>query len=467
MKKLNLRDLNLSQNDINKFVNSSTDVERDSILFIDNVNVEKLDRYVNDALTKNAKKIFTSQKCNISNEKILRVSNYEEVLNQAYSFICPDYDKKTYFGITGTNGKTTTGHYLEQILGNNSIFIGTNNENLFSDITKEQHLTSPKLFNILKFLGKPKNKTYENIILEASSHALDQERFKGIKFNTSGFTNLSRDHFDYHNNINKYFEAKLKLFSKNLSDKFVYIDSEWGNKVKENSVIPSFKIGNNNYSNLRILEEKLFPNINLKIQINEDKHDINLNVTGPNFNLNFLLALSMAYFSEKSDIQNYEENFQNIQNPKGRFEIINFKSNKIVVDYAHTPDAIKTTVDFVTQYFSSVIVIFGAGGDRDIEKRLLMGNATKNADQIIITNDNPRNEDPEKIAKDILEGCDKEKTVVILDRKEAITYGINQLKENSVLLVLGKGHEMHQEIKNKKINFNDFDYISDLIGDIN
>ena len=81
--------------------------------------------------------------------------------------------------------------------------------------------------------------------------------------------------------------------------------------------------------------------------------------------------------------------------------------------------------------------------------------------------DNPRHEDPEKIAKDILEGCDKEKTVVILDRKEAITYGINQLKENSVLLVLGKGHEMHQEIKNKKINFNDFDYISDLIGDIN
>ena len=108
-----------------------------------------------------------------------------------------------------------------------------------------------------------------------------------------------------------------------------------------------------------------------------------MNVTGPNFNLNFLLALSMAYFSEKSDIQNYEENFQNIQNPKGRFEIINFKSNKIVVDYAHTPDAIKTTVDFVTQYFSSVIVVFGAGGDRDIEKRLLMGNATKNADQII------------------------------------------------------------------------------------
>ena len=466
MKKLNLRDLNLSQNDIDKFVNSSADVERDSILFIDNVNAEKLNKYVNDALTKNVKKILTSEKCNINNEKILKVSNYEEVLNQAYSLICPDYQKKTYFGITGTNGKTTTGYYLEQILGNNTIFIGTNNENLFRDITNEKHLTSPKLFNILKFLSKPKNRTYENVILEASSHALDQERFKGIKFNTSGFTNLSRDHFDYHKNINNYFEAKLKLFSKNLSDKFVYFDSEWGNKIEEKSVIPSFKIGNNNDSNLRILGEKLFPNINLKIQINEVIHDINLNVTGPKFNLNFLLALSMAHFSEKLNIQNYEENFQNIQNPKGRFEMINYKSNKIVVDYAHTPDAIKTTVDFVTQYFSSVIVVFGAGGDRDIEKRLLMGNASKNANQIIITNDNPRHEDPEKIAKDILEGCDKEKTVVILDRKDAITYGINQLKDNSVLLVLGKGHEMYQEIKNKKINFNDFDYILDLLGDI-
>ncbi len=466
MKKLNLRDLNLSQNDIDKFVNSSKDVEHDSILFIDNVNVEKLNKYVKDALTKNVKKILTSEKCNINNEKILKVSNYEEVLNQAYNFICPDYEKKTYFGITGTNGKTTTGYYLEQILGNNTIFIGTNNENLFQDITNEMHLTSPKLFNILKFLSKPKNRIYENVILEASSHALDQERFNGIKFNTSGFTNLSRDHFDYHKNINKYFEAKLKLFSKNSSDKFVYFDSEWGNKIKENSVIPSFKIGNNNDSNLRILGEKLFPNINLKIQINEVKHDINLNVTGPNFNLNFLLALSMAHFSEKLNIQNYEENFQNIQNPKGRFEMINYKSNKIVVDYAHTPDAIKTTVDFVTQYFSNVIVVFGAGGDRDTEKRLLMGNATKNADKVIITNDNPRHEDPEKIANDIQEGCDKEKTVVILDRKEAITYGINQLKDNSVLLVLGKGHEMYQEIKNKKINFNDFDYISDLLGDI-
>ena len=174
----------------------------------------------------------------------------------------------------------------------------------------------------------------------------------------------------------------------------------------------------------------------------------------------------MAHFSEKLNIQNYEENFQNIQNPKGRFEMINYKSNKIVVDYAHTPDAIKTTVDFVTQYFSNVIVIFGAGGDRDTEKRVLMGNATKNADKIIITNDNPRHEDPEKIANDILGGCDKEKTVVMLDRKEAISYGINQLKDNSVLLVLGKGHEMYQEIKNKKINFNDFDYILDLLGDI-
>ncbi len=465
MTKFNLRDLSLSQNDIDKFVNSSIDVERDSILFIDNVNVEKLNKYVNDALTKNAKKIITSEKCNLNNEKILKVSNYEEVLNQVYSFICPDYQKKTYFGITGTNGKTTTGYYLEQILGNNTIFIGTNNENLFRDITNEKHLTSPKLFNILKFLNKPKNRNYENVILEASSHALDQERFKGIKFNTSGFTNLSRDHFDYHKNINKYFEAKLKLFSKNLSDKFVYFDSDWGNKVEENSVIPSFKIGHNNDSNLRILGEKLFPNINLKIQINDVKHDINLNVTGPNFNLNFLLALSMAHFSQKLNIQNYEENFQNIQNPKGRFEMINYKSNKIVVDYAHTPDAIKTTVDFVTQYFSNVIVVFGAGGDRDTEKRQLMGNSTKNADKIIITNDNPRHEDPEKIANDILGGCDKEKTVVILDRKEAITYGINQLKDNSVLLVLGKGHEMHQEIKNKKINFNDFDYILDFLGD--
>ena len=467
MKKLNLKDLSFSENDIKKFVNSSSDVEYDSILFIDNKNSEKLDRYVNESLTKNPKTIFTSERCNVNNEKIVKVSNYDEVLTQAYSYLCADYKTRTYFGITGTNGKTTTGHYLEQILGDKTLFIGTNNENLFHDITKDKHLTSPKLFNILKFLGKSENRKYENIILEASSHALHQERFKGIKFNTSGFTNLSRDHFDYHENFDNYFEAKLKLFSKSLSEKFVYFDSKWGNKIYENAAIPSFRIGKNADSNLRIIKEELFPNIKMQIQINDKNYDFNLNVTGPNFNLNFLLAFSMAYFSEKLDIDNFHKNLTNIHNPIGRFEIINYKTNKIIIDYAHTPEAINTIINFSKNYFSNVSVIFGAGGNRDIEKRKLMGNASKNADQVIITNDNPRDEDPEKIAKDILEGCNKDQTVVILNRKEAITYGINQLNDNSVLLVLGKGHEMHQEIDGKKIKFNDTDYISTLLGESN
>jgi len=350
------------------------------------------------------------------------------------------------------------------LLGPESLFIGTNEDELFSEITNEKHLTSPKLFNILKLLGKSDFKKYNNIILEASSHALDQDRFNGIRFNTSGFTNLSQDHFDYHTNIENYFNSKLKLFSNQLSDKYVYIDNEWGNKVAQNSSLPSFKISSDTQADLQILEKKTYPKTSLKIEINKKIYDFELDIVGPNFYQNFLLAFSMAYYSKIKNIDQIIENISNLKNPKGRFDLINFKTNKIIVDYAHTPESISQVIKYVNPYFSKVVVLFGAGGNRDKEKRKLMGTASQLADSVIVTNDNPRNEDPIQISNDILKGCDLSKTTVILDRKEAITSAINELRENSVLLVLGKGHEMYQEINNSHIPFNDNDFINETIG---
>ena len=360
--------------------------------------------------------------------------------------------------------KTTTGAYLKELLGPESLFIGTNEDELFSEITNEKHLTSPKLFNILKLLGKSDFKKYNNIILEASSHALDQDRFNGIRFNTSGFTNLSQDHFDYHTNIENYFNSKLKLFSNQLSDKFVYIDNEWGNKVAQNSSLPSFKISSDTQADLQILEKKTYPKTSLKIEINKKIYDFELDIVGPNFYQNFLLAFSMAYYSKIKNVDQIIENISNLKNPKGRFDLINFKTNKIIVDYAHTPESISQVIKYVNPYFSKVVVLFGAGGNRDKEKRKLMGIASQLADSVIVTNDNPRNEEPIQISNDILKGCDLSKTTVILDRKEAITSAINELRENSVLLVLGKGHEMYQEINNSRIPLNDNDFINKTIG---
>ena len=172
----------------------------------------------------------------------------------------------------------------------------------------------------------------------------------------------------------------------------------------------------------------------------------------------------MAYYSKVKKLDQIIENSSKLKNPKGRFELISFKTNKIIVDYAHTPESISQIIEYVNPYFSKVIVLFGAGGNRDKDKRKLMGIASQQADRVIITNDNPRDEDPGQISDDILNGCDLSKTSVILNRKEAITSGINELKDNSVLLVLGKGHEMYQEINDSQIPFNDNDFINKTIG---
>ena len=145
---------------------------------------------------------------------------YNEVLIK----LCPGYQGKNFYGITGTNGKTTTGFYLNQLINDPSLFVGTTEEDIFKKVTNEEHLTTPKLFNILKLLGLNENKDINNVIIEVSSHALEQERLKGLKFKISGFTNLSQDHFDYHKNIENYFNSKIKLFSKKVSEKLVYIE---------------------------------------------------------------------------------------------------------------------------------------------------------------------------------------------------------------------------------------------------
>ena len=464
MNELNLTEFKFSEKDVKNFVNSSLDVEEGSILFIDNHDNNKLYKYVDESLKKKAKVVITSLNCSLSDDRVIKAKNYNEILHESYSYICDDYESKKYFGITGTDGKTTTGSYLKELLGPESLFIGTNEDVLFSEITNEKHLTSPKLFNILKLLGRSDFKKYRNIILEASSHALDQDRFNGIKFNTSGFTNLSQDHLDYHTNIENYFNSKLKLFSSQLSNKYVYIDNKWGNKISENTSIPSFKISSDTQGDLQILDKKTYPKTILKIKIDEKIYDFELDIIGPNFYQNFLLAFSMAYYSKIKNVDQIIENTSNLKNPKGRFDLIDFKTNKIIVDYAHTPESISKIIDYVNPYFMKVVVLFGAGGNRDKDKRKLMGNASQLADSVIVTNDNPRDEDPIQISNDVLNGCDLSKTTVILDRKEAITSAINELKENSVLLVLGKGHEMYQEINNSQIPFNDNDFINETIG---
>jgi len=299
-------------------------------------------------------------------------------------------------------------------------------------------------------------------VLEVSSHALEQERLKNIEFEVSGFTNLSQDHLDYHQNMENYFLAKSKLFKKGISKKMVYVDSNYGRQLVQLSTIPSMSIGIENQNDVIFDPDQ--PLGKLKFKLLENDYICHTNLKGPRAIENFLLAFTMAYFSEKIEINDLIQLSKNIQNPIGRYQKIESDKYEIIVDFAHTPEAIKEVINYAKSKKNKVKVVFGAGGNRDKSKRKYMGKSAALADEIIVSNDNPRNEDPYQIANDILEGVPLNKNVqVILDRAEAINTAVSNLQEDEILLILGKGHEKSQEIENEMFSFDDVQVAYDAL----
>ena len=452
-------DLNI---DYSKVVNSTLDIKDDAILFIELDNVEKLDKLILEALKKGAKFVLTSSNSTIEKENVYRYKNYDEVFNDLLKKISPNFKSKHYFGITGTNGKTTTGYLLKQLIGSTAAFVGTVDEDDYFNFTKEEHLTTPKLFNLVKLISKL-NSDIDSIILEVSSHAIKQDRLKDINFVISGFTNLSQDHLDYHINMDEYLMTKSKLFNEDTSNKFLFVDSEYGKKINLTQDSRGLSIGNAPSNDVEFLsyEDEI---INFKIDGIKIKE--NLKITGPESVYNFLLAFGLAYYSELYDFEALKNNIKTLKNPPGRYQVLDINEKSIIVDYSHTPDAIEKVISYTRDlYQNEIIVVFGAGGNRDKSKRKLMGKASQLANKIIITNDNPRNENPMEIAKDILAGIDLQKDAkIILDRRDALEEAISFLNDKTTLLVLGKGHEKHQEIGDRILDFDDVVVIKDILG---
>ena len=448
--------------DYSNVVNSTLDIENNSILCIELNDAERLDNLILEGLKKGTKLVLTSNKSNIENESVYRYENFEEIFFDILKNLSPDYKSKYYFGITGTNGKTTTGYLLKQLIGSTSAFVGTVDEENYFDFTKEEHLTTPKLFNLVKLISKL-NSDIDSIILEVSSHAIKQDRLKDINFVISGFTNLSQDHLDYHINMDEYLMTKSKLFNEDVSSKFLFVDSEYGQKINLTQDSRGLSIGNAPSNDVEFLsyEDEI---INFKIDGIKIKE--NLKITGPESVYNFLLAFGLAYYSELYDFEALKNNIKTLKNPPGRYQVLDINEKSIIVDYSHTPDAIEKVISYTRDlYQNEIIVVFGAGGNRDKSKRKLMGKASQLANKIIITNDNPRNENPMEIAKDILAGIDLQKDAkIILDRRDALEEAISFLNDKTTLLVLGKGHEKHQEIGDRILDFDDVVVIKDILG---
>ena len=331
-------------------------------------------------------------------------------------------------------------------------------------IIKELENTTPDIDELYEYLNECANENIKYVVMEVSSHSLIQDRIYGLKFDSVIFTNLTEDHLDYHKNMEEYKKAKLILFNKLRNKRIAIINSD--DKYYKEFMLPNnynITVGINGTFKIKniILNSE---SINLTFNYKKE-YKKKLNMVGKYNAYNYLEALaSLVYLGlDIEELLNLE-----INEPPGRMNMIKYKNNTIFIDYAHTPDAMENVLKSVKEFSKGkIITIFGCGGNREKEKRKLMGDiATNYSDNVIITNDNPRFEDENEIIKDIISEIKKNNYEIIKDRKKAIIRGINYLKNNDTLLILGKGHENYQIIGNKKIHFDDHEIVTEYLEEL-
>ncbi|WP_127715364.1 UDP-N-acetylmuramoyl-L-alanyl-D-glutamate--2,6-diaminopimelate ligase [Halobacteriovorax sp. HLS] len=355
----------------------------------------------------------------------------------------PDQQKLKLIGITGTNGKTSTSYLAMQIASNcnyPSLSIGTIGIRSSEKVLEKDLLsTTPSYLELRKIIHKYQ-KDYKFLFIEVSSHALAQKRLFDIELELGAWTSFSQDHLDYHSSFEEYFKAKCLLVN-NLKNKNIIVPQTEEDLIKKLDVE---KI--NTYIVKPFYDQRL--SVGFKAKYNQNN-----------------LAIARALVQELIGRRILMSEMEKINLPDGRFEPVEINGNIIIVDYAHTPDALENICNTIKSDFNDyeLVVVFGCGGDRDTSKRSLMGKVVeKYADSIIVTSDNPRTEEPMKIIEDIV--CDlKGNYTIEEDRKKAIELAINNLKKRSVVLVAGKGHEDYQEIKGVKYHFSDSEVIRNAI----
>ena len=438
-----------------KFITDHSNKVESAALFVINKDKNFKQSYLKDAISKGLTAILTNTYLKKTVAVQIVVKDIDKEVLKLLKYRQP-IQPKLSVAITGTNGKTSTAWYLAQICNINKIptkLVGTlgyfNNLKKIKDST----LTTPSNLDLYQYsYSNKKNKNY--LIAEASSHGLHQGRFNNLDINVAAITNLSHDHLDYHKNFNSYVSSKFLLFTKILNKKGTAVINyrlKNYNILKKKLISKNIKIitfgskdvyfKNNSSSVLSILGKKYKLK---KIFLNSIQKE----------NLECAIACALAM---NININNIIKLLPNLKSAPGRYEEIEYakKSSKIVIDFAHTPDAMSYILKTYTNKKNKPSIVFGCGGERDKSKRKEMAIiAEKYANKIYLTDDNPRNESPESIRKTLKKYCSK--GIEISDRRIAIKTAISEIDKNEILIIAGKGHEKYQIIKNNKIKFDDY-----------
>lgn len=424
-----------------------------------------------EAAEKGAKAIISERQTGAPNE-ILVNSTREALAKMSSSFYGEPSKKMKLIGVTGTNGKTSTTHMIKKILeycGKKTGLIGTVSYMAGGEMLSSASLTTPKPQELHRIFKSMAESGCEYCVMEVSSQALAQGRCIGLEFSAAVFTNLTQDHLDYHGTMENYANAKAKLFSQCKCAVLNKDDSRFD--FMKNAVLSGDIIG---YSKKDNRADYFADNIHLGkaeceyILCTKGKtYNVRIDIPGEFTVYNSLAAISCCSALGIDTVRCVKALAETGGVP-GRAEVLKTDTPyTIIIDYAHSPDAIENILSSVRQFAKGrVIALFGCGGDRDKTKRPLMAQkAAENADYLIITSDNPRTENPDEIIEDIIPGINGKGTscAIISDRTQAIDYAIKNAREGDVIVLCGKGHETYQIIGDEKIHYDEREIVKRIL----
>lgn len=428
---------------------------------------ENVVQHISEAIKKGVKLVFTQDYFDcIDNSKLVLVNDVRLLASQLASFY---YAKqpKINIAVTGTNGKSSVAHFVSQIwslcnmqsanLGTLGLFI--NGQKVNPEGITIPNLTTPDPVNLHKVLNYIAENNINNFVFEASSAALDQKRLHSVVLETAGFTNLASDHLDYHKSHEEYLKSKLLLFKDILKQNKTAVvfgdDNYLYNQVKSihNNII-TFGLDKNNNIRAENIKSDINKIIFDLVINNKVFENIELYLTGEFQLLNVLCAIALVYVTGL-DIDKIVNTIHKIKPLCGRMDKIQSTYGNIFIDYAHTSEGFKTSLNTLKKYCKGrLICVFGCGGNRDSTKRQEFGSiANVLVDIPIITDDNPRNEDPSLIRNEIKKKCPN--AIEIPDREEAIKKALSLMEKDDIVAIIGKGHETEQIYANNIKYFND------------
>ena len=450
----------------------SRKVEKNSLFFAIIGTLSDGHLFINQAIKNGATAIICENLPTELSENItyIKVENSQKALSQiACNFYDNPSQKLKLVGVTGTNGKTTIATLLYKLFSELGYKVGliSTIKNYIADKEIKATHTTPNSIELNSLFAKMLNEDCEYCFMEVSSHAIDQKRTDNLHFAGGIFTNITHDHLDYHKTFKNYIKAKKTFFDNLPKTAFALtnIDDKNGNVMLQNTKATKYSYALKTLADYKV--KIIEANLNYTL-LYIDKNEVWTQFSGKFNSYNLLSIYATAVLLGQDKIETLRI-ISKLKPVAGRFETVEFNGITAIIDYAHTPDALKNVVDTINEVKKTgqnLITVVGAGGDRDKTKRPIMAKvASQSSDKVILTSDNPRTENPEAIIEDMYQGVEKEdirKVLKITNREEAIKTAIFIAQKNDIILIAGKGHENYQEINGVRTHFDDKEIVLKL-----